>query len=165
MINDMKLDITNQIRKNQRYKDYYQELKLLEKDRVFCKHDFDHFLDVARITVLLANKNNISVDEDIIYAAALLHDMGRITEYKDGTPHHIASCDIAREILEDIDCEVEKKEVIISLIRCHRNPENPPGSLQFFFRNADKISRKCYACDARDKCNWPDEKKNLDIFF
>ena len=37
----------------------------------------------------------------MIYAAALLHDMGRVRQYRDGTEHHEESARIAARILPE----------------------------------------------------------------
>ena len=44
----------------------------------------DHFLDVARIATLMAADEGLARDRDLLYAAALLHDIGRVEQYKRG---------------------------------------------------------------------------------
>ena len=45
----------------------------------------------------------------VIYAIGLLHDIGRVEQYEKGIGHHIASFNIAKEILKDIDFKEEEK--------------------------------------------------------
>ena len=48
------------------------DLAKKEEDRIFCIHDIEHCLDVARISYILAFENGIKIDKDIVYGAALL---------------------------------------------------------------------------------------------
>ncbi len=159
----MGLDVTNRILKNDRYKIEYSYLQELEKDRIFCGHDIDHFMSVARICLILCRNAGIDADEDIIYSAALLHDIGRTYEYTRGIPHDTASASLADEILSQTGCSSEKKEQIINLILHHRKKSRTGDSLEELFYTADKKSRNCFCCPALKICNWPDEKKNLEI--
>ena len=61
-----------------------------EKDRKFCRHGIKHLLDTARIMYIIKLEDDLPFDKDMIYAAALLHDIGRYEQYKNGTPHNIA---------------------------------------------------------------------------
>ena len=48
-----------------------------EKDRKFCRHGMEHLLDVARLMYIEALEAGEDAPRDLIYAAALLHDIGR----------------------------------------------------------------------------------------
>ena len=159
----MKLELTNKILKNQRYRSLVKELEMLEKDRIFCGHDMEHFLNVARIALILCSENGIKADSDIIYAAALLHDIGRVEEYRSGTPHDRASALIAGDILTETGCPDTVKSQIISLISAHRTAESGKTELEKIFFRADKKSRLCFCCKAQDECNWPEYKRNNEI--
>ena len=78
---------------------YYQaclaEIRRLEAERKFCRHTPEHFLDVARITCLLASEQGVQADREQIYAAGLLHDIGRHLQYRQKIPHEQASTAIA----------------------------------------------------------------------
>ena len=83
---------------------YRQELEKIEKceaDRIFCNHSFNHFMDVARIAYILNLERNFSLSRNIIYAAALLHDIGRAKQYIEGIPHEEAGAEISKVILTD----------------------------------------------------------------
>ncbi|MFR6599239.1 MAG: HD domain-containing protein, partial [Finegoldia magna] len=73
-----------------------------EKTRVFCKHDFSHLMDVARICYIINLEENLNIDKDLIYVTALLHDLGRADEVDTGINHSILSQEIAQEILKDL---------------------------------------------------------------
>lgn len=159
----MKLELANKILHNERYSNLVKQLEELEKDRIFCKHDMEHFMSVARITVMLCAEKNLEVDKDVIYSAALLHDIGRAEEYTNGKPHDIAGAEIAAEILDEIDCPEDKKADIIKQILSHRYYDSEESSLESIFYTADKMSRLCFCCKAQDKCNWPEHKRNNKI--
>lgn len=137
-----------------------------EENRQFCRHDMVHFLDVARIGMILKLREGIPVEDELVYAAGLLHDIGRYVQYADGTPHELASAAIAPKILAD--CGFDDKETgdILNAIRLHRTKEiaGEPSLAGILYR-ADKASRPCFACQAEKDCNWKNERKNLRIRF
>ena len=110
-----------------------------EKDRKFCRHNMGHFLDVARLAMIFNLQEQLDIPRDIIYAAALLHDIGRFKQYQDGVPHEKASAALAPEIL--VDCGYDDKEtcVIVTAINNHRNAdikeETPVCITQIFEMN------------------------------
>lgn len=159
----MKLELTNKILRNDAYKKHLEQLRVLESGRKFCKHDMEHFVSVARITLVLCGEKGVSVEPDIVYAAALLHDIGRTEQYTNGTPHDIASVHLAREILEEVGCADDMQSKILSLIGSHRSKYNAENSLESIFYIADKRSRLCFCCDAQDECNWYIDKRNMEI--
>ena len=77
------------------FREQYQLLVEAEKDRIFCRHTMEHFLDVARLMYIYDLEDGAGIDKEIIYAAALLHDIGRYEQIRIGTPHHIAGAKLA----------------------------------------------------------------------
>ncbi|MDO5718824.1 MAG: HD domain-containing protein [Tissierellia bacterium] len=139
-------------------------LERLEKDRNFCKHHMEHFLSVARICYILCLENSLDIDKDLIYSAALLHDLGRVNEILDGTEHNLASVEIAERALAYTSFSDEDKKLIISAIKNHRRLQEGL-SFESLFYKADKLSRTCFNCLAENDCNWPNQKKNLIIKY
>ncbi len=140
--------------------------KAAEADRCFCCHNMEHFLDVARISMLINLEEERGISKDIIYAAALLHDIGKYMQYAEGVPHEIASARLAPEILEDCGFDDKETGVIIDAIVHHRDKKvKEEGNLRGLLYRADKWSRACYACKAAEECNWPDTKKNLQVRY
>ena len=148
-----------------------EEIELAEIDRIYCKHDFVHLIDVARLAHIYSLEDGLQIDKDLIYAAALLHDIGRSEEYTDGIPHDEAGARIAKEILKRSSYSDEEREAIISAVHGHRGHSESEetggliGRLAYVIKRADKESRLCLSCDARDTCKWPDDKKNLNIKY
>ncbi|MDD2973411.1 MAG: HD domain-containing protein [Lachnospiraceae bacterium] len=154
-------DRVNQILQNEEYQQNYYKNEECEVDRVFCKHDMVHFLDVARIAQIINLKEELLVSEELIYAAALLHDIGRHEQYRKGIRHEEASAVIARDILPQCGFDEKETDVILRAIRHHRTVEiKEQGNLDGILYRADKLSRACFACKAEKDCNWKGDKKN-----
>ena len=130
---------------------------------IFCKHDMVHFLDVCRLAEIeWLQLHSCEIEKELIYAAGLLHDIGRWQEYENGIRHEMASGQLAPEILEDCGFHTEETEEIIKAIKNHRNSSiKEENSLSGLLYRADKKSRACFCCKAEAECDWPAEKKNL----
>ena len=137
-----------------------------EANRPFCYHNVSHFLDVARIGVILSFEEGTEIDRELIYGAALLHDIGKHRQYEQGTAHERASAAVAPEILEDCGFNETETNVIVDAILMHRDPRtaSEPGLKGILYR-ADKMSRPCFACEAKKTCDWKEGKKNLKIRY
>lgn len=154
------------------YKKKLLELQETEKDRIYCRHTFEHFLDVARLMYIQDMENGACLKKEIIYAAALLHDIGRNEQYRVGTPHDEASAELAGKILPECGFLPDEISMIRYAIFNHRMHQqikhdtvNKNASLlASYLYQADKQSRNCFFCPAKDSCNWPDEKKNQKIY-
>ncbi len=127
----------------------------LERDRIYCGHGLGHLLDVARIAYIYSLEENLGFTRDLIYATSLLHDIGRADEYESGIPHDEAGAVIAERVLRE--CGYDEKVIaeVCEAIACHRGQElGEGGSLGELIRRADKESRCCFRCGARDSCKW-----------
>jgi uncharacterized domain HDIG len=164
------MDRVNSILFHPKYQQYYQEIQSLEADRKFCGHTMEHFLAVARLSFIMVKEAGLHISKEVVYATALLHDIGRALEYTDGTPHHEGSVMIARELLPECGFDDGEIKVIVRAIEEHRVAleEGHQGILEkddfaVIFHKADKLSRNCFDCSAVDECNWPEERKNQRI--
>ncbi|MGN0613933.1 MAG: HD domain-containing protein, partial [Porcipelethomonas sp.] len=88
----------NKICSHALWRSYVNRITELEKDRIFCGHDTSHFLDVARLAYIEDLERGLKIPKELIYAAALLHDIGRYLEYLEGIPHDKASAMLAGDI-------------------------------------------------------------------
>lgn len=166
------MERVNRILRNPVYRGALQKNKEAEKERRYCHHDMAHFLDVARIAMLLAAKEQIvaakeqslPISEEIVYAAALVHDIGRYRQYEDGTPHEEASAALAADILLESGFTEKETRVITDAVRSHRDAGiAEEKSLRGLLYRADKLSRACFACPVQEDCNWSAEKKNMQL--
>ena len=85
-------------------------------------HDFSHAERVYRLAGRIAAAEN--ADLFIVRMAALLHDIGRAEESKDGDSgdiHEEIGVRMAGPILESLDIHGEKKEAILHAIATHRH--------------------------------------------
>lgn len=156
------------ILEDKRYLKCLSDIEELEKNRIFCKHNLSHFINVARIATIiwLEEGGRNSLKRDIIYAAGLLHDIGRAEEYTKGTPHEEAGAIIAGEILQSSGYEDKEIEMITRAISAHRiKDDNDNDYLGQIISKADKLSRECFACSASDMCKWSKEKKNKSLEY
>lgn len=154
----------NEILHNNKYQKYINELDELEKDRIYCRHNMNHFIDVARIAYILVLEEGLDYSKEIIYAVGLLHDIGRIEEYKNNICHDDASVVMAEEILNETSYTSNEKEIILQAIKNHGNKNNEDEFLKIIYKS-DKLSRNCFECRAIAGCKWSDEKKNLEIKY
>lgn len=159
------MERVNRILNHEKYKEYIKRNNKCEIHRKFCHHDMIHFLDVCRIMYILSLEKSLGFNKEIIYACGILHDIGRWKQYEDGTPHDIASFQIAKEILEDCSFNEEEIEQILNAIKNHRNKNNENDSLNELLYISDKLSRKCFNCSAEGQCNWEQGKKNLELKY
>lgn len=133
------------------FKRYVKLTEALEKERVFCHHDLNHFMDVSRVAYIINLEKGYGIDKEVIYAVGLLHDIGRWVEYQEGKDHAIASAELAEPIL--VKCGFNESEIsqILSAIKDHRLKEQS-SNLGAIIYQADKTSRPCYSCNAKGQC-------------
>lgn len=158
------MDRVNQIWSHPLYQEELEKIQLLEKDREFCRHTPEHFLDVARIAYIEALEQAYPVSKEMIYCTALLHDIGRAREYENGTPHDKAGALIAEQILLELAFSGDEITAIVSAIRGHRSRDDQ-SVLGKLIYTADKRSRNCFSCKAEPECYWSLQKKNMRIQY
>lgn len=145
------MDRINCILKDQEFLKYLSKNEELEVERVFCHHDINHFLDVCRIAMIINLEKGLNIDKELIYASGLLHDIGRWVEYNTGKDHAIASAELAVGILKTCQfTDIEIKEIVLA-IKSHRDKEHTTDLSRILYE-ADKVSRSCFNCTAKDKC-------------
>ncbi|MGL4729977.1 MAG: HD domain-containing protein [Clostridium sp.] len=155
----------NEIIKNNDFEKYLNRLNELEKDREFCRHDIEHFLSLARIAYIHVLEQNLAYSKDVVYAIALLHDLGRVLEYENGTPHEKGSGIIAKEILKYTTYSQDEVIKILGAIESHRGISEETDLLNSIIKKSDKLSRNCFCCMAEKDCYWSSEKKNFEILY
>lgn len=162
------------------YQQEFSALQKAEQERIYCNHTMEHFLDVARICYIMVLQDRAEISRELIYGAALLHDLGRYRQIAEGIPHEEASACLAEQILTDCGFAAEERSLIKEAILQHRghgaakpaeapaagDPKNTAkGSLGDYLYRADKMSRLCFCCDAAESCKWSEEEKNMKIIL
>lgn len=141
----------NNILNNPDYIGYLNKNQEAEVNRIYCHHDITHLLDVCRIAYILSLEEQLLIDKEMIYAAGLLHDIGRWKEYEVGIDHAVASKDLAQEILRKVDFSKKEQQEILTAIEWHRKKDSPSKLADTLYR-ADKISRNCSFCKGKETC-------------
>ncbi len=160
------MERVNRILADPLYQSCLADIAEWEKDRIFCGHDMGHLLDVARLAWIFNLEQGLGLERERVYAAALLHDIGRHIQYEKGIPHQIAGLPIAEEILSACGFSYDARADILHAIENHRNGQiKACRDLSGILYRADKMSRSCFGCAAEPECNWSMEKKNLKIQY
>ena len=153
----IRMDRVNAILKHKTYRKYYDQIEKIEKDRIFCRHQMPHLLDVARIAYITNLERNLGYDREVIYAAAILHDIGKSFQYEERIPHEIAGEKVASEILdtlpEGLAFSAEERRLILAAVREHRKKKDGAEPIAALFYDSDKRSRTCFSCPAEKECN------------
>lgn len=148
------------------YREYLVRLKEYEKDRKFCCHNISHFLDVARIAHIINLELKLNINIELVYSAALLHDIGKAVNDVKNIGHSKLSVRLAEPILYDCGFVDWEAKCILDAILNHNNEKikgSADDTLASLLYRADKLSRPCYMCDAQDLCYWSLENKNLQL--
>lgn len=163
---DYNMTRVNRIIRHTDYKEYLVRLQEYEKDRKFCCHNLAHFLDVARIANIINLEMKLNINVELIYSAALLHDIGKAVEDTENIGHSKLSAKLAESILHDCGFLTFETECVLDAVLNHNNEkikEDTVDSLTSLLYRADKLSRHCYMCDGSNLCYWSLEDKNLHL--
>lgn len=103
------------------FQERFQALQTAEQDRRFCRHTLEHLLDVARLMYIYALEEQYPVSKELIYATALMHDIGRMDQIECGTPHEQAGAALCEIILPECGYSPAEIAQIKAAILCHRS--------------------------------------------
>lgn len=162
-----KMPRLNAVVNHELYRKYYERIRACEENRIFCCHQMDHLLDVARIAYIKNLEEGLGFEKELLYTAAVLHDIGKSFQYREQIPHELAGEKVARRILsslpEEFQFTEEEQELICTAIKGHRRRREDMKPIEALFYESDKRSRMCLSCPAEKKCNWDKEEKNMEI--
>ncbi len=153
----------NRILHNPHFQDCLGTLAHLEQGRIFCCHGIEHLLSVARLMYLQVLEEGLPLEKDLLYATALLHDIGRAVRYERGQAHAHASLPLAVAILGDSGFCQREIDQICQAIASHNRKDEAVDLLGAVLRCADKASRNCFCCAAREACYWQEQEKNQGV--
>jgi len=148
------MEFTNKILQHPEFHRYIRLNAKAENEikRDYCHHDLQHAIDVARVAYIISLENSLGLDKDIIYSAALLHDIAKWMQIRDGVDHALEGADLARKILDDIGMDSRSAQMVINAIRCHRVKDSDDAPLSRVLYDADKTCRVCSLCDYIKDC-------------
>jgi hypothetical protein len=92
-----------------------EDLVRLVAPPFLANHSFrSHFFAVA-----LADRDGVRFDEELLYVAALMHDVGLVDEFDTGRCFEEDSADAAARLAEQEEWEAERRERLAEAIRLH----------------------------------------------
>ncbi|MDF2985337.1 MAG: putative domain HDIG-containing protein [Eubacterium sp.] len=159
------MDLVNNILKHPKFIEYIGLNKAREVERIFCHHNLQHALDVARVAYIIALENRYDLSKEIIYAAALLHDIAKWKQYKEKVDHASEGAVLAGEILEDLNTNIEDTEMILDAIRSHRIKGRGTSTLSIVLYAGDKSCRPCIDCNMVKECDWYIDGKEPELLY
>ncbi len=141
------------------YRDYMEKISRAELERAFCRHDLHHCLEVARLCWLFLLEAGADYPREVVYGAALLHDIGRWMEYRGQGCHAGLGAKLAEPLLTGAGYTEPERELITAAISEHRREEDAvfSSSLSYYLRQADKYSRPCFTCAVGEDCYKKDQ--------
>lgn len=149
------------ITKHKKFIKYLDQITKWEVCREFCCHGLEHLVDVARISYIMNLERGLGLSKDLVYGAALLHDIGKVKQYKKKKPHEITGAKKCGRILSECGYEEDEISMIKTAILYHRRGDDPDKNpLSQILYEADKRSRLCMKCNKNCECNWTEEEKN-----
>ena len=104
--------------------------------------------------------------KDQFYVTGLLHDIGRVAQYETGEHHSEAGVRIAKQLLAEIGYPLAWMDETLQIVGVHHGraeEKNEAGTMVYYIRRADHLSRNCFLCEAADSCKWSDEERNQTI--
>ena len=90
---------TDRVLKHPEFLRIMNRIKEQETERIYCHHELEHALDVARIAWILFLEEVVEAQTEVLtrrermllkdelYVCALLHDIGRSAQYETGIHH------------------------------------------------------------------------------
>ncbi|MCD8156081.1 MAG: HD domain-containing protein [Clostridiales bacterium] len=170
---------TDRLLHNERFLQIMREVQEDERERIYCHHELEHGLDVARIAWILCIENSVTNAQDMdadrtereerkdrIYVAGLIHDIGRSAQCRTGEHHAIAGVRLARQILTEVGYPREWIDEVCCFIREHHGRQyryEDKSAISYYIERADQLSRNCFCCPAADTCKWEESEKNRSI--
>jgi uncharacterized protein len=103
--------------------------------KTYYYHDAAHTLYVLDKVVEIARQENCTEKEiELLYAAALWHDVGFIHLY---TGHEAESCVLAKQHLPSFGFSADEIEIICGMIMATKMPQSPKTHLEEIIADAD----------------------------
>lgn len=101
---------------------------------------YSHSVRVYKLAVELAGEDKARIDDDVLFAAAYLHDMGAFAPYTKPTEDH-ADTSVAQvgTVLLVTDFPKEKLDAVRSAIRTHMYQRKPEGNEAVYLHDADAL--------------------------
>lgn len=109
-------------------------------DNFFGIGGFYHIEAVVKNSELLADKYD--ADKEVVMIAAWLHDIASVTDYSLYEQHHLHGAEMANEILQQLEYDMNKIQLVQQCIKNHRGSisNNKTTVEELCVADADAIS-------------------------
>ena len=100
-----------------------------------------HFKRIYDLALELALTQQLDIDDDALYAAAYIHDIGAFKPYSQkGRDHTDVAIENCNEILESTDFPIEKIPLVKEIIKSHMFYAKPEDNIESkIFHDADTL--------------------------
>jgi HD superfamily phosphodiesterase len=109
----------------------------------YCKHaawGYSHSTRDYRLARELAESDHVQLDDDVLFAAAYLHDMAMFAPWADPKRDHAdIAADTVPSILKEVGFPMEKILKVQDAIRTHMYDREPQGSEALYLHDADAL--------------------------
>lgn len=117
--------------------------KVQEFSAEHCKHaawGYSHSARDYRLARELAESDHVQLDDDVLFAAAYLHDMAMFAPWRDPKRDHAdVAADTVPSILKETGFPLEKIAKVQDAIRTHMYDREPQGSEALYLHDADAL--------------------------
>jgi hypothetical protein len=101
---------------------------------------YSHSVRDYRLARELAAADHVKLDDDVLYAAAYLHDMAAFEPWeKSGVDHADQAADTVDTVLKNTGFPMKKINAVRSAIRTHMYDRNPVGPEALYLHDADAL--------------------------
>jgi len=117
--------------------------KVIEFSKENFKHPawgFSHSIRDYSLAKSLAQSDKVTLDDDVLFAAAYLHDMAAFQPWeKEGVDHADQAAAIVDTVLNGSGFPVEKIDAVRNAIRTHMYDRDPVGPESIYLHDADAL--------------------------
>jgi uncharacterized protein len=101
---------------------------------------FSHSVRNYELAKKLAAQDRVRIDDDVLFAAAMLHDMAAFSPWeKDDVDHADEAARIVDEVLRDTGFPMSKVDAVRGAIRMHMFDRTPKGPEALYLHDADAL--------------------------
>jgi hypothetical protein len=101
---------------------------------------FSHSVRDYELAKELAAEDHVTLDDDVLYAAAYLHDVAAFAAFaKNGVDHQDQAAAIVESMLEGTGFPMAKIEAVRGAIRTHMFQRDPSGPEAIYLHDADAL--------------------------
>lgn len=103
---------------------------------------YSHSVRDYELAKALAEADHVTLDDDVLFAAAYLHDMAAFAPWdrdKEGIDHSDEGARVAETVLRDTGFPTAKMDAVRSAIRTHMYYRTPVGPEAIYLHDADAL--------------------------